>query len=305
MQASTRLSVIAIVMLLPALGAAPARATHVVGYCDTGIPADEALGFVAFPRGDLFCPLLADPKRVGSFASYVRGRSSSAFGTDLASVGVGDRLGLARWNGPIVGEGVQVSLEGSIFAQFDLDTKSYDLINADYVVGLPLTFRRARVSGRFRFYHQSSHLGDEYLLRPGSARENFAFEAPESMLSVDVGPLRAYGGAEYLFNRQPERGRSWVGHGGVELRQPGGLAASGRLGRIRLVAGADVKAVEELDWDVAFSARAGFEIGREPGEEHRSRRWSLLAEYYEGGSPYGQFFREQVSYYGVGLHVGP
>jgi hypothetical protein len=55
---------------------------------------------------------------------------------------------------------------------------------------------------------------------------------------------------------------------------------------------------------VAWSARAGFEVGLEPGAEHRARRWSLLAEYYDGPSPYGQFFRDQVSYYGIGLHLG-
>jgi hypothetical protein len=52
-----------------------------------------------------------------------------------------------------------------VFAQFDLDSTSDDLLNADYVVGLPLTFRRAGFSARGRFYHQSSHLGDELLLR--------------------------------------------------------------------------------------------------------------------------------------------
>lgn len=292
-------------MVWTALGAAPAGAVHVAGNCDTGIPADEMPGFVSFPRGDVFCPLIADPKGSGSFLSYVRGRSSSAFGTDLGSVGIGDRLGLARWNGPTVGEGLQISLEGNIYAQFDLNTSSYDLINADYVIGLPVTFRRDRVSGRVRLYHQSSHLGDEYLLRPGTQRENFAFESIESMLSLDLGPLRAYGGGEYLFNGTPERELSWVAHGGAELRQPGGLAASGRLSRIRLIAGLDVKAIEEVDWKAAWSARAGIEVGRSPGAEHRSRRWSLLFEYYDGPSPYGQFFRDQVSYYGVGLHVGP
>ena len=35
---------------------------------------------------------------------------------------------------------------------------------------------------------------------------------------------------------------------------------------------------------------------------HASRRWSLLGHYYDGPSPYGQFFRSGVTYYGVGLH---
>jgi len=34
-------------------------------YCGVDIPDDEALGFVQLPHGDVFCPLLADPKSSG------------------------------------------------------------------------------------------------------------------------------------------------------------------------------------------------------------------------------------------------
>jgi hypothetical protein len=291
--------------LLAGLLAAPVSAAHVIGTCDTGIPADEVLGFRWFPRGDVYCPLIADPKTEDTFASLVHGTSSSAFGTDLGSVGISDGLGIFRVNGPALGEGLQLGLAGSVFAQFDMNAPSYDLINADYVVGLPLTMRFDRFSARLRLYHQSSHLGDEFVLRPGTERENFAFESGEALVSYELGPVRAYGGGEYIFDRTPGDRVSRLAHGGVELRQPGGLAASGHLARVRLVAALDVKSVQDLDWSVAWSARAGFEVGRAPAEEHRSRGWSLLAEYYDGPSPYGQFFRDEVSYYGVGLHVGP
>ncbi len=53
--------------------------------------------------------------------------------------------------------------------QFDLSAPSSDLINTDYVVGVPLSWRSGGWSTRVRLYHQSSHLGDEFLLgRPGS-----------------------------------------------------------------------------------------------------------------------------------------
>lgn len=301
---NTRVAVAACV-LMGVLAWHTAEAAHLEhSVCDTGIPADEMLGLHYFPRGDLFCPLLADPKRDGSFLSYVRGTSSSAFGTDVGSVGIGDHLGIVRWNGPTLGDGVQLSLAGNVYAQFDLNTASFDLINADYTVGLPFTFRSGHMSGRLRLYHQSSHLGDEFLLRGNIQRENFAFESIESILSADLGPLRAYGGGEYLFAGTPSNLVSWVAHGGAEVRQPGGLLPGDRLGGMRLVAGVDVKAVENLDWSVAWSARAGVEIGHRPAAEHGSRRWSLMGEYYDGPSPYGQFFHDNVSYYGLGLHLG-
>lgn len=271
-------------------------------FCGTTIPPDEALGFVPLPEGDVFCPLIADPKSGYSYISYVRGTSSSALGTDLGSVGVADRFGLFRWGGPEVGEGFQVSLAGAVFAQFDLNTSSYDLINADYVVGLPVTMRRGFFSARLRIYHQSSHLGDEYVARPGVERENFAFNSGEAILSADGGPFRIYAGGEYVFNRNPESPETRLLHGGAELRQQGSGLRLGSIASVRVVAAADFKAVEALDWDVASSARAGFEISRAEETPHVGRRWSVLGHFYDGPSPYGQFFRANVQYYGVGIH---
>ena len=55
---------------------------------------------------------------------------------------------------------------------------------------------------------------------------------------------------------------------------------------------------------MAWSARAGFELGGRRGAEQRSMRWRLVGEYYDGPSPYGQFYRDDVRYYGFGIHVG-
>jgi len=271
-------------------------------FCGTNIPPDEALGFVPLPEGDVFCPLIADPKAAYSYVSYVRGASSSPLGTDLGSVGIGDRFGLVRWGGPRPGEGVQISLEGSVFAQFDLNTPSYDLINADYLVSLPVTFRRGPLSARTRIYHQSSHLGDEFVLRSRIPRENFAFQSAEEILSLDEGPLRVYAGGEYFFNATPSNVETRLFHGGVELRQRASALRLGSLASVRLVAAGDVKTVKLADWETGWSVRAGFEISRAKEALHASRRWSVLGHYYDGPSPYGQFFQSDVRYYGIGLH---
>jgi hypothetical protein len=63
--------------------------------------------------------------------------------------------------------------------------------------------------------------------------------------------------------------------------------------------------LQREDWKVAYSARAGFEFSRTGERTHVSRRWMLLAEYYNGPSPYGQFFRDQISYAGLGIHLSP
>jgi hypothetical protein len=200
---------------------------------------------------------------------------------------------------------VQLSLEGAVFAQFDLDSPSYDLLNADYIVGVPLTMRRGAFGARFRIYHQSSHLGDEFLLRPqDSVRVNLSFEAVEGILSVDVGALRLYGGGEYLINRSPDDLEQQVAHAGAELRPQTRLLSFGP-GQVRAIAAVDLKSSEEQDWKPSVSVRAGIEFDRRGRNDPPPRRWSILFESYTGPSPYGQFFREEIRYIGIGLHFQP
>jgi len=272
--------------------------------CAVGIPASEVSGYVPLPRGDVFCPLLADPKGQRSFVSYLH-ETSDQGDMNVGSVGISDAFGLLRVGGPKPGDGFQVSLAGSVFAQFDLESTSYDLVNADYIIGLPITFRRKAFSMRFRLYHQSTHLGDEFLLRennPKFVRENISFEAAEMILSLDGGPFRVYGGGEYLLRREPKDLERYVAHGGVELRPARRLVRFGTVAGVRFVAGGDVKASEEQDWKPAVSIRTGFEFDRPRDTDPPGRRWGLLFEAYTGPSPYGQFFRNQVRYFGAGIH---
>ena len=297
-----------LVIVLVPLAFAPAWAqsqTSAPTRCGVGIPAAEQSGYVALPRGDVFCPLIADPKSFHSFASLLRHESDGDPTLDIASVGIGDHFGLGRWNGGKPGDGLQFALSAGVFAQFDLGTESYDLLNADYVVGLPVTYRHGWFSTRVRLYHQSSHLGDEYLLREPpdrQNRENLSFEALDWIVSADLSVLRLYGGGEALFNRSPEDLGGYTVHGGVELRPTPRLIPLGSLGGFRFVAAADVKSSEEQDWDPAISTRAGLEYDR--AGDATARRWGIFAEFYTGPSPYGQFFREKVRLAGLGIHFG-
>jgi hypothetical protein len=293
----------------PALAAAalalalhgPAGAQEATPWCFTGVHPGEVQGTVVLPEGDVFCTLIADPKAERSFMSYLRGdfpsfeEGAEVDGAiSIASVGLGDAFPIVRF-GMGAGNGVQIGLVGSIFAQFHLDTESYDLINADYLVGVPVSFRWAGFSSRLRIYHQSSHLGDEFLLRTDLPRDNLSFEALDLIVSQEVGPVRGYVGGEILFNREPETLESTLAHGGVEIRV-------GALRGARFVGAVDLKASEQQDWEPGWSARAGVELALWRDDNHPPRLWGLLVEFYDGPSPYGQFFQDQVHYWGIGLH---
>jgi len=279
-----------------------ARSQQAEPWCFSGIHPGEVDGTVFLPEGDLFCPLLADPKAEHSFVSYLKGDFPPFEGDaptgdlSIGSVGLGDAFPLVRWTGGAPGNGLQIGLVGGIFAQFNLDAESLDLINADYLVGIPVTFRWSGFSTRVRVYHQSSHLGDEFILGTDIERTNLSFESVDLLVSQELGPLRAYGGGEFLFNREPETLESTLAHAGMELRV-------GQLRGIRFLGAVDMKATEQHDWDPGWSARAGIEIAAWRDETHPPRLWGLFAEYYDGPSPYGQFFQEQVKYLGVGLHI--
>jgi hypothetical protein len=290
-----------VVLTTLAIGALASQAEAADGHvhqCGTGVHAGEAEGLVALPQGDVFCTLVADPKAIRTFATYLRGKFPTSTETiDVGSVGIGDGFALVRLGGPAVGDGIQLGLEAAVFAQFDLDSPSDDLLNNDYLVALPLTFRYSGFSARARLYHQSSHLGDELLLRAENEiqRENLAFESAELILSQEVGPLRLYAGGEYLFNRRPDTLDAMLAHAGAEAR-------AGPARGLRLVAAVDVKSSEQQEWKPAVSVRAGVEAAWWRSEGHLPRVWSLLAEYYDGPSPYGQFFLESIQYVGAGVH---
>ncbi len=275
--------------------------TQTVGVTRCSAGVHEATGTVFFPQDHIFCPLLADPKEPRTFLSYQRGEfgtvaDPSGKDTNIGSIGVGDTFGLVRWGGTRPGEGVQLDAFGSIFAQFDLGAPSTDLINADYLVGFPLTIRRRGFSARIRVYHQSSHLGDEFLLRDQKIqRENLSFESVELLLSQEIGPLRVYAGGEDLFRREPDALAPQLVHGGLEFRQ-------GSAGPWRFVAAGDVKATRQHDWSPATSVRTGVEVARSGGGY--PARAALMLELYKGPSPYGQFFQDDIKYIGIGLHLG-
>lgn len=271
--------------------------------CARGVHESQSVGVALLPEDRLFCHLVADPKEARTFVSFLRGTFPSVGdprgrGTNIGSVGIGDSLGIVRWGGPAPGEGLQLDVVGSIFAQFDLGTSSNDLINADYIIGVPVSFVRAGTSARVTFYHQSSHLGDEYLLRPQDVeRENLSFESVEALIAQELGPLRVYGGAEWLVRRDPDTLASRVYHAGAELRSRGGRST-------KLVGGLDVKVRDRDDRSAAFSARIGLELTRAAAGGHPARPIMLMLEAYDGPSPYGQFFQDDVSFVGVGLHFG-
>jgi hypothetical protein len=259
------------------------------------------------PKSRLFWPLVADPRWPHFSASYQRYLDNPQLG-NVGSTSFGETFSLYRNNAPFDGKW-DVGIQAAVFAIFDLDAPSKDLINADYWVGIPLTYRSGDFSGLFRVFHQSSHLGDEYILR-GRAGErlNLSYESVETILSYDLGVLekagagtlgrsfRLYGGGGYLFDQDPSDVKPWTAQYGLEFRSPW----TWWNGKVKPIAAVDVQHREESDWNADLSLRAGVEF---QNPDTTSPRLQLLLEYYDGYSPNGQFFNRVIQYLGLGIHL--
>ena len=248
------------------------------------------------PHGFIFAPLHADPRwpRFGaSYRVFTQGLNlSGAFAGNF-----GETFSIYRNKAPFGGEW-DLGIQAGVFSLFDISTASIDLINADYRVGFLGSYRKDRFSAIMRLQHQSSHLGDEFLLNnPQISRVNLSYEEFDTKLSYEfLEWLRLYGGGGLIIRRSPENLGRVTTQWGAEL-------ASIRTfleGRLRPVAYADFQCNERTNWQVGRSILAGVQF-----ENARigDRRVQLLAEYYAGPSPDGQFFLQQTEWYGIGLHL--
>lgn len=252
--------------------------------------AELQAGFL--PGGSLFKPLVADPRWPHFAASYQRYLRDPQL-RDVGAVSFGetfslyrDRLGSAWW---------EAGVQAGVFAVFDLDAESMDLVNADYFVAVPLGYRYRDFSALLRLFHQSSHLGDEFLLRTKSERVNLSYEGVDLKLSWEFGDLlRIYGGGGYLFDRDPASLDPWSVQYGVELASPWPARNAGW----RPIAAVDVQQREQNDWSTDFSLRAGFQFDG----VLVTRNLQILVEYFQGRSPNGQFYRNRNEYIGLGTH---
>jgi Protein of unknown function (DUF1207) len=252
-------------------------------------------GLEWLPKGLLFAQLIADPRWPHFSAAYQRYLDDDRL-RNAATASLGETISLLR--GPLGTSGAwEVGIQAGIFSLFDLDAASGDLVNADYLVGFPFSYRAGDFSAMARVFHQSSHLGDEFLLANRIERVNLSYEVVDLRLSYEATDwLRVYGGGGYIVRSDPSDLKPWSTQMGVELRSPRTFFG----GAVRPIAALDVQYREQNDWHADVSLRAGVQFEKLPIYD---RRIQLLVEYFNGYSPNGQFYREQIEYIGLGFHL--
>lgn len=250
-----------------------------------------------FPDDLLVVPFHADP-RWPHFSAAVRRFQNDPNFSNMFAGNFGETFAFYRGPAPFGGQW-DFSVQAGVFSLFDVSSVSgsNDLVNADYRFGLMTGYRMGRLSGFIRLYHQSSHLGDEFVLNSQVNRINLSYEELDLKLSFDAASwLRLYGGGGLLVRRDPGDMGIGTAQWGVELSSPWTLWG----GHLRPVAYGDFQAHERTQWQVAHSLMAGLQLER---VQIGHRKVQVLFEYFSGPSPDGQFFVQQAKWLGIGIHL--
>lgn len=250
----------------------------------------------------LFPPFIADPRQITNsaclrFKDDVVGEHVAAvsFGNDFI---VARFLDIFKWKGDM-----DIGIQAGIFSVFDLDHVESCLVNTDFFVAGMITYAVKQWSWRFRLWHLSSHLGDEFLLtHPQYPRYNLSDEAVDVFCSYYYNRnCRFYGGVGYIYSRDksfPEK--PWCMEGGIELRFCGCIDRDKILYSQPFLA-VDLRLWEEHNFHLDQNYALGMEWGR---FRDAGRKFRAFIEVHQGFSKEGQFIRQKASYGGFKVTYG-
>lgn len=252
----------------------------------------------ALPSNPLFEPLIADPKwpRFSlAYHYYLQDKSlkqafSPNFGASFGLYRVIDEAKNLEW---------EIGVQAGLFGLMDIGKTPSALINADYFVSIPLSYLSGPWSGLARLYHLSSHLGDEFMLTPEGKRTkriNLSYEGIDLMLSYNFGNTRIYGGGGYIIHKEPSYYKPLKVQVGSEYY----FATTFWNGRLRPIAGIDIKAEEHSKWFPGISCKAGFQL---ENSSLITNKVQLMLEFFSGKSMHGQLYKNSIKYIGIGLHA--
>jgi len=243
------------------------------------------------PQSDaLFAPLQGDPREL-HFALRLALPDKEK---TLAEVAIGHYYGIYRWALPGEVGYMQLNIGGGIFPRFNFaDNKDLQVI--DFYGNLPVDIRVGRWSGRFMFYHVSSHLGDDYIrANPGLSTDKNSWNSLRSIVSCDVDRfLRLYGGYTYHLMVYPATQQHQAAQAGLEV-----YSKEFAKGRVQAYWANDAQWWERTQWKPTVNSQLGIKTGR---DATKGRGVSYFVEFTTGPQYHGQFFMDEETRIGLGI----
>ena len=268
----------------------------------TTTPAPAQAPEWLFPDRALLPELMAGPRDPVTTGQLVYSwENPTAFGPGVSGeVAISGGAAVVRLAGTGEQDALVLGLEGAAFARFSFQVVTRELVNTDWIFAVPLVWHRGDHWLRLRYYHTSSHLGDEYQRRFGPSSVNSsrdgadltAYVRPGAGVARRIG-LTVYGLVFRSVNSHPEERGLWEARAGVEIDP-----SDGGLWHPFLTA--DVHVEEGVDWDPRVTLQAGIwlpEVNRRPVR--------LTVQATMGPSALGQFRDRETGRVAVGLAWNP
>ena len=253
------------------------------------------------PKGHLFEPILLDPLEAQTYGSLlpVYNTEGKRYKGSIVPFAFGfSKPFFRRTTAP--GRSQEWVLDLASFTQFEAyrdqtaDKARRRIVNTDYKVSIIYNVQRGANAYRFRVYHLSSHLGDDYIFRnniTAPTPNSVNYELLDVTYSRYVQNWRLYGGVGFVLRKAEER-KQLSAQLGAYYKKPSDKPA-------RLVGGVDVKFWQQTDFRPGIHGGIGLELGR------TQNNLTFLLEGYSGFRPYSQFENQQTSWIGIGLYLNP
>jgi hypothetical protein len=247
------------------------------------------------PEGRLFPVLIADP-----LECLVTGSSSFLFKDAETSVYSTVNLGFSV---PVIRKTSRLRQEltfgAANFSQFDLirrDNGSHlaGLMNSDFKVSLDYSVSVRNYTARFRIFHLSSHLGDDFVQRHSEMLVNDKsanFEQADLTWLINRNNGYFYAGAGVIYTKYVFRKRFSA--------QMGGLLESSRPRALNFFMAVDCKLLAENNYNPDVRTMAGLVVSR-----RRQTLFRIWAEFYNGQLPYSTIDYGRVAWGGAGMQIG-
>lgn len=262
------------------------------------VPAAKGAGGhrpILFPRTLLWQPPYANHNEPHT---YARRTSLEELGMKpVDDIAIGGTFPFFRWaSNDCPDDGWQFDLFGMMVSR--LISEDY-LMATDYRFGVPISFAYGPWSGKIAFEHTSAHVGDEYIEKTGrngrsSVRDEIVFGLAYRLLK----PLRVYGIVGLNFSDQTSFRKRTGSYRdryslGTEWSRPFATGVKGQP-----FAAVDLEYRGDLDYTPNFTAQAGWQWlteGARPGVR-------LVAEFYDGRNPFGQFLDRHETRSSIALY---
>lgn len=253
------------------------------------VPSSEPWDFELLPDGLIYRSYMAGVKesRMASAWNYEENLGW------IWDISLGGRVGVMRWGttNDFRPEGWQLDLEGAGQPRLDIENER-DLVAADFRFGIPLTYGVGRYQMKVAFYHLSSHVGDEFMVRNRTFnRFNYSRDVMVWGHSLDLtDAIRFYTEAGWAL--RSDVAEPWEFQFGFDIAPP---CPTG-------VRGAPFAAInghlrEEVDFGGNLVVQTGW-MWRGSGGNHTLRTG---LQYFNGKSEQFSFFNQSEQKLGLGL----